>query len=172
MEYTEHSAWNADKSDIVKQIRVVPRVGRRSPAVFIENENIIDTVVVENSIDGYANSITVIGAGEGRASLRVTTARPDTRRRKHVSVQAKDVTSKAVLQRIADRELAARSRRMSIEGIEVLLDHANAPAGTWGLGDTVDISADMAHLGRVDMQVRITAIKWETDRAKLSLEAV
>ena len=172
MEHTEHSAWNSDKSDIVKQIRVVPRVGRRSKAQFIQGENITDTVVVENTMEGYANSITVIGAGEGRASLRVTIARPDTRRRKHVSLQAKDVTSKAVLERIAERELAARSRRMTVEGIEVLLDHANAPAGTWGLGDTVDVSADMAHLGRVDMQVRITAIKWEPDRAKLSLEAV
>ncbi len=172
MEFTEHSAWNSGKTAITKQIRVVPRVGKQSKAEFIQGENILDAVLVENDIETYANAVTVIGAGEGRESLRVTVARPDNRRRKHVSIQAKDVTSKKVLQRVAERELEARSRRMTIKGIEVLLDHANAPAGTWGLGETVMVSADMAHLGRVDMPVRVTEIQWEDDRAKLKVEAV
>lgn len=173
MEWVEWSGWNADRTKILKEIRVAPRVGRRrDDAVFVEGDNITETVVVEDDVAEYANKVVAIGAGEGRDALRVTKAVADGRRSRVYVLEAKEVTKRAVLERMASEELTKRTRRLRIAAVRVDASHPNAARGTFGVGDTILIDAEVGWIGRRRLWHRITEIEWVgLDVADLMLEA-
>lgn len=163
MEWVEWSGWNADRTKILKEIRAVDRVGRKQDSLlFVEGDNIIETVVVEDSLSEYANTVLAIGAGEGRQTLRVTVGQQDTRFRKVHVLDAKDVTKKAVLERRAHDELKIRSAKLRIEAIRVM-QHDFAQFGTFGVGDTILVDAEVSWLGRVTLWRRITELERLSD---------
>lgn len=173
MEWVEWSGWNADRTRILKEIRVIPRVGqRRDSAVFVEGDNITETVVVEDDVAEYANKIVAVGAGEGRDALRVTQAISDGRRSRVHVLTAKDVTKRAVLERMVASELARRSRRLRVAAVRVDTSHPNAARGTFEVGDVILIDAEVGWIGRQRLWHRITEIEWiGLDVADLMLEA-
>lgn len=173
MEWVEWSGWNADRSRIVKEIRVLPRVGRRrDDLVFVQGDNVTEVVVVEDDVADYANKVIAIGAGEGRDALRVTRAVADGRRSRVYVLAAKEVTKRAVLERMAADELARRTRRLRVAAVRVDASHPNAVRGTFSVGDTVLIDAEVGWIGRQRLWHRITEIEWVgLDVADLMLEA-
>lgn len=159
-EWVEWSGWNPDRTKVLKEIRVMSRVGRDQAGLsFIEGDNIIDKSVIEDDSAKYANKIVAIGAGEGRASLRYTIPGKDSRRSKPVVLDAKHVTKQAVLARLAQAELKRRMRRFRIDGVRVV-DHPNAQFGSFGVGDTITVEVELGWVGRQRLPHRIEEIEW------------
>lgn len=160
-EWVEWSGWNADRSRVLKEIRLVRRAGRRQNSLrFVEGANIIEPVSVQSDISEYANAVLAIGAGEGRDALRVTIGASDSRRRKLVTLDMKHITRKASLESVARAELKRRMQRHRIDAITVDASHPNAERGTFSVGDEILVDAEVEHLGRVQLWRRIEEIEW------------
>lgn len=171
-EFVEWSGWNADRTKILKEIRLQKRVGRQQSELrFVESENITDKVVVE-STDAYANTIAAVGAGEGKAALRVTVGVTDGCVRTPGVLDAKSVTRLSVLEKLARAELARRSKPLQVSAVTVDTDHPNALRGTFGVGDSILIDCEVSWLGRQQIWHRIKEIEWTGEStADLFLEA-
>lgn len=168
-EWVEWSGWNADRSKILKEIRIVERVGRRQGSLaFVEGDNIIETVVVEDDITEYANTIVALGAGEGRSALRVTVGRADSRLRRVHVLDAKHVTKKAVLEGMARAELDRRALKIRVDAVRVS-DHPNAEFGVFGVGDDILVDCDVAWLGRQQLWRRVVSVEFSDEFADLVL---
>lgn len=162
-EWVEWSGWNADHTKILKEIRVFARVGRKQNSLaFVEGDNVIETVPIEADAGEYANVVKAIGAGEGRDALNYTTPMKSTRRRKVFVLDAKNVTKKSVLVKLADAELARRSRPLKINAIRII-NHPNAQFGTFDVGDTVLVDAESGWAGRQRLWQRIEELEWVGD---------
>lgn len=172
MVYTEHHAWNEDKTDVTHEIRLhYPRAGlRRRDLTFRAGENVIGLADAVREGDEFANSVLGIGAGEGKGSLRRSTAVRDGRlRRTHVHL-AKDVASRSRMDSQIKKELTARRKPLTISSVTVR-DHPHAPMASWSLGDDVLIEAELPHLGKVSIWHRVMAWSLNADdTATLSLE--
>lgn len=163
-EFVEWSGWNADRSKILKQIRLVKRVGKVQTGLqFIEGDNITEKVVVETPGADYANAVLAIGAGEGKKALRYTAEVADGRRRRVHVLDAKNITKESVLKVLAQRELAWRSRPLRVTDIRVDARHPNAQRGTFDVGDTILVDCEVSWLGRQRLQHRIEEIEWVDD---------
>ncbi|MBK0418271.1 hypothetical protein JD276_04400 [Leucobacter sp. CSA1] len=160
-EWVEWSGWNADRTRILKEIRILPRVGRRQDELaFIEGDNIIEAVTVEADSAEFANQVVAIGAGEGRAALRVTLTENDGRLVKPYVLDAKHVTKKSVLETLARNELARRSVPFRVAAIRVDTSHPNAPRGSFQVGDEILVDCTVSRLGRKQLWRRIEEIDW------------
>ena len=160
-EWVEWSGWNADRSKILKEIRLVKRAGRRQDQLrFVEGVNVIDQVTVQSDVSAYANSVLAIGAGEGREALRVTVGATDQRRRRLVAVDVKHITRKASLEAFARAELKRRMQRFQIAAIRVDASHPNAEKGTFGVGDTILVDVENEVYGRLQLWRRIEEVEW------------
>ena len=161
VEWVEWSGWNAGRTQVLKEFRVSARVGRKQTNLsFIEGDNITETVVVEDDADLYANKVVAVGAGEGRDALRVTVAVSDTRRSKPFVLDAKHVTKRASLERLARAELDRRQRRLRVDAIRVDASHPNAERGTFGVGDTILVDAEVGWIGRQRLWQRVEELEW------------
>ncbi|TCK41271.1 hypothetical protein EDF60_1697 [Leucobacter luti] len=164
-EFVEWSGWNSDKSKIHKEIRLQKRVGKKQNRLsFVEGDNIIEAVVVETPDTDFANAVIAIGAGEGKAAIRYTAEVSGSSRirRPHV-IDAKNITKLSVLQALAKRELAWRSRLLRVTDIRVNASHPNSLRGTFQVGDTIMVDCDMSWLGRQRLWHRILEIEWMDD---------
>ncbi len=160
-EWQEWSGWNSDRSRILKEIRLVSRVGRRQDGLrFVEGANVIEQVTLETDVSEYANAVLAIGAGEGRDALRVTVGATDQRRRRLVAVDAKHITRKASLETFARAELQRRMQRFQVAAIRVDAAHPNAEKGTFGVGDTILVDVENEVYGRLQLWRRIEEIEW------------
>ncbi|UOQ57251.1 hypothetical protein MUN78_16600 [Leucobacter allii] len=162
-EWVEWSGWTSDRTRILKEIRCVPRVGRKQDGIsFIEGDNIIETVVVEDDVSEWANAVLAIGAGEGRDALRVTVERASTRRRRVFVLDAKHVTKRSVLEKLAKAELSRRLQRLRVDMIRVV-NHPNAEFGSFDVGDTILVDAEVSWLGRQRLWRRIEDLEYVGD---------
>lgn len=169
-EWVEWSGWNKARTKILKEIRCSKTVGVKQTALrFMEGENVTETVIVEDDSGEYANAVTAIGAGEGKAALRVRVAKSDGRRRKVHVLDAKHVTKKATLEKLASKELTKRLQRLVITDIRVDGTHPNALRGTFGVGDRILVDAEVGWIGRQRLWRRIEEIEWDGDLADLVL---
>jgi len=166
-EWVEHSYWNKSKTAIVKEIRCQSTIGKKQRGLrFVEGENVIEQVTVEDDSADYANAIIAIGAGEGRDALRTTVAKSDRRLRTLYVLDAKDVTKKDVLKRKAKAELKRRMVRQRVAGIRVRNSDL-AQFGTFAVGDTIPISIARGWVGRKTLWRRIVELErideWTVD---------
>ncbi|QIK63193.1 hypothetical protein G7068_08285 [Leucobacter viscericola] len=160
-EWVEWSGWNSDRTRVLKEIRCLPRIGeKRTDLAFIEGANITEQVSVTDDVSKYANSVTVLGAGEGKSALRAEVGLADGRRRTPVVVAAKHLTKQSLVEALARSELAARSASLKISAIRIDARHPNAPRGTFGVGDTILVDIDAGWLGRQRLWARISEIEW------------
>lgn len=159
-EWVEWSGWNADRTKVLKEIRAVPRVGRKQDGLsFVEGDNIIEHVTLEADAADYANTIVAIGAGEGKKALRVTLSVASSRRRRVYVLDAKEVTKRSVLEGLARAELAARSQLLSVAAVRVI-NHPNAEFGVFDVGDSILIDMDGTGAGRQRIWRRIEELEW------------
>lgn len=169
---TESHRWADDNRDaVVHEVQIhYPRTGRRREDIaFIQGDNVTNVIAFESSGDEYANEVVGIGAGEGRTSLRRSTARRDGRLRRTTVHTAKDVQDEARLDALIREELERRRGLVEITSVDVI-DHPNAPLASWSLGDDVLVDAHVPWLGRVQVWCRVTG--WSLtgeDTASLSL---
>lgn len=118
-----------------------PRLGRRrTDLAFVEGENLAVVPTIDRDGDVFAQYVLGLGAGEGRKRRRTSIiGSPDGRLRRPFVLERPDVKTTARLEKLAHAERAARSTMAAIPDV-VLLDHPNAPLGSWSLGDEVLVS--------------------------------
>lgn len=171
-DFVEKHRWAPDHESVIHEVEIgYPRVGRRrEDLVFVQGDNVSKVVSVDSNGDEYANTILGLGSGEGTAMLRRSTGVRDGRLRR-VSVFAdKAVTDNTRMDALIADELAHRKAALRITSLDVL-DHPNAPIGSWQVGDDVLVRADLPWLGEVEMWVRITA--WSlTSESTATLDVV
>lgn len=156
LDFVERHYWNADHEDIVHEIELAfPRAGRRrEDIVFVQGDNVLSVITVESNGDEFANTVIGLGAGEGRAMVRRETSLSDGRlRRVYVHVD-KSLTDTARLDAAISEELNARRAALRVEAVDVI-DHPNAPIGSWELGDDVLVRAELPWLGEIEVWCRV-----------------
>jgi hypothetical protein len=172
-DFLEHHKWNANKTDVDHSIALgYPRLGQPRPNLMFDEENIIEVVPVQEGEDTYASAVLVIGGGEGKDSIRSYAAHPyGDRVRKMVVITDKTINKRARADALAQSELAARSGGR-FEIAEVVIDayHANAPIGTYDVGDDIQVRVEIPWL--METQVawyRITSITFKPSSDKIRL---
>lgn len=157
LEWVETHAWNADRTDVVHRIRVAERIGAvRDDLRFVQGENVVSASPMD--VDGarIASEVMALGAGEGKKSLRVTSAARDGRLRRTRTVEAKDIRTRDRLAALARATREASTAAAVVDSI-VVTDHPNARIGSWELGDVITVQLDTPWSGRTVARARIVA---------------
>ncbi|WP_431889483.1 hypothetical protein [Nocardiopsis alba] len=138
IDYREQWSWGPDRESVNLRLRLgYPRLGRRASDLrFVEGENIAEVVTLQRSGDDFANVVSAYGSGEGSKQKRATVTRRDGRLRRVAIVDAADVANDAALRAIAGDELGRTRQITDITGFTVM-DHPNAPLGSFAPGDDV-----------------------------------
>jgi hypothetical protein len=137
-DYTCATAWNADKTGVVKRVRLGwPRLGaRRTDLSFSSGVNIIEDPEVALGGDDYAQVVIASGAGDGSAKLRQISAVRNGRLRLEAAVDAPELNGNDTLKARAEAERAWRQVLGSVDQITIRNTSA-APFGAWQVGDDV-----------------------------------
>lgn len=156
LDWVENHYWDDAKEDVLHEVQLhYPRAGRRrDDLVFVQGDNVTNVVAIESNGDDFANEIVGLGAGEGRAMLRRVTAIRDGRLRRVHVVADKAITDAARMDSVIADELNARKAAVRLSSINVM-DHPNAPLGSWQLGDDVLVRAEIPWLGEVEVWCRV-----------------
>ena len=143
-DYGERHTWvDVHNKLAVKHQMVfgVPRLGRRMVNLrFVEGENIIQAVTVTRDGSKYANDVIGLGAGSGSSQVHTQAANTNTGRLRRQYVYT-DQTANTV-PRIAARAHKVLTSMMNIDTVTqaVVINHPNAPWGSFGPGDDVLIT--------------------------------
>lgn len=144
-DYQEWHEWNAAKTVVLHRIRHgVPRIGtRRSDIRFVVGENVTVPPTESFNADSYASEVYVRGAGEGRTMIRGYAPRRggETRLLKPVVIEDKNIKSVVAANKRAFAEQALRTGAPEVTEI-VVMEHDNAPIGSWSEGDEVELFTD------------------------------
>ena len=137
-EYTCVTEWNADKTAVVKRIKLGwPRLGaRRRDIEFSSGVNIIEDPEETRSGDDYAQVVIGVGAGDGSAKLRQISAVRNGRLRLEATASFPEVNGNDVLKQRTEWERAWRQTLGAVEQV-TLRDTPAAPFGSWQVGDDV-----------------------------------
>jgi hypothetical protein len=158
-EYREHHQWNDDRSDVEHYLDLEwPSGGsRRNDLRFAVGENVIVIPPPEFDGDEFANEILGLGKGDGQAMLRSEVSEPDDRLRRVRVMPAKEVGDQNRLRGLADAQLRF-ARFLGDVSELVVVDHENAPLGSFRVGDEVFIRAGGDGWFTTDLWVRIVEI--------------
>lgn len=139
-DYTCLTEWNSAKTDVVKRIRLGwPRLGaRRTDVTFATGINIIDDAEVEKAGDDYAQVVIAVGAGDGSAKRRQSSAVRNGRLRLEHVLDLPDIKANDVLASRAAAERVRRERLGTVPQITIR-DTPAAPFGSWQVGDDVPV---------------------------------
>lgn len=163
-DYLERIEWaDLDKSDISLQVVIgYPRVGRRLGDVrFAEGENVTQVISVKRDGDDYANTVTAVGAGDGKDQLRQTVGKRDGRLRR-VSVQTNtSLTDATRLKSYATSVLNTVNQVHDIESLTVR-QHLNAVYGSYDVGDDIPVIT-WRGWEEITLWVRITSMAYAPD---------
>lgn len=174
-DYREHHRFTPDGGvEHLLQLGY-PRIGRRrGDLTFTLGENVVAVPDVDRDGADFAQTGLGLGAGEGRAMLRVTVPARDGRLRRVRTVTDKSVTGRTRLAALVRRDLATFRRMVTVPRVTIDARHRNAPLGSWQPGDTVPVRVDVPHLGRVTVDHRIVraAYRPARERAELTLEPI
>lgn len=162
-DFIEQIAWADDtKEDVVLSLRVgYPRLGRRrDDLAFVEGENVVIPTPLDSGGTDYVNAITALGSGDGKDQLRVQVSRDDGRLRREATITDTSITDTTKLKAWATDQLNLRSGLANLSQV-IVRQHANAPIGSYDIGDDipVDITSGWAKDQRV--WVRITEMSTE-----------
>jgi hypothetical protein len=161
-DFIEVQEWNADKTDVLHYIDHADRVGsRRFDLQFIEGENLMVGVGVEEASDAYASEVWVYGAGEGTAVVRGYYGAPNQQRRirRALIVQDSSVSTIARANELARFEYLRRQSFNEIGEIEVNGRHVNAPFGSFGPGDDLMLHANVPWIGKIRQWYRVLSLR-------------
>jgi len=157
VDWVERHRWDGEA--IISEIVVgYPRLGRPLPDLsFVQGENIVEVVKPNLNGDDYANNIFGLGAGEGAGSVRRNASRSTGRLRRTRVLSRKDVETSARMDALVNDELRRSLDTTAVEEI-VVVDHANAPFGTFDLGDDITVEASLPWYGELLLPFRIVGM--------------
>ena len=166
-DYHERHVWNSTHTEVLHLLDFgYPLIGRRRADLrFVLGENIQVMPTVERDGENYANHVRVLGAGEGSAMIRAEARTDDGRVRRTLTLDAKDITSTVLAQRVARNELALRSALGTITQV-VVRNSPGTPVGAWGVGDEIRIIADV-DWESVDLWFQVVSITYTPDQPDL-----
>lgn len=171
-DYREHTYWDGEK--IRHRLELGhPQLGAVRPDLrFVIGENVAVLPHLSGDAAAYASEVLVIGAGEGRAAVTAHVPSTTVTRLRRVAIIAdKTLRSMAAATNRARAELATRDPRGALSEL-VVVDHPNAPVGSYDVGDTIHVTGPLYNGGTIDHWARITEISRPVDhagRATLSL---
>ncbi|KIF66283.1 hypothetical protein HY68_36895 [Streptomyces sp. AcH 505] len=137
-DYSCTVAWNADKTDAIRRIRLGwPRLGaRRTDISFSSGVNIVTDPEIELAGDDYAQVVIGMGAGDGSEKRRQISAIRNGRLRLEYTASFPEAAGDDVLKSLTDAELAKRLKLGSLNEITIR-DTPAAPFRSWQVGDDV-----------------------------------
>uniref|UniRef100_UPI003F4943F3 hypothetical protein n=1 Tax=Streptomyces sp. CA-136453 TaxID=3240050 RepID=UPI003F4943F3 len=155
-DWMEEHRWAGGGNAIEHRVRLgTPRLGRRRTDLrFADGENIAAIAKPEGMGDDFANEVVILGKGEGRDMARGQLHRYDGRLRRVATVADKTLASPTELRTRGEQELAGRTQALQIPAIQIV-DHPNAPFGSWQLGDDIRVQVHVPWVGDVDVWHRI-----------------
>lgn len=172
----ESSRWSdASRSAVEHRIDMVyPQHGRRRTDLrFAQGENIVEWAPIEEPGDAYADTVYVMGKGEGPDAVAGSAmAWVGNRIRLPAIVDDKTIDNRVRANATAAEELAARlSALVEIPEIVINTRHRNAPIGSFETGDEILPQIRVPYLGMVKQWHRITSIRYlpHQNRAVLNL---
>lgn len=170
-DWVEEHRWNADKTEILHEMRIADRIGgTRFDLRFVQGENVSEVIAWEVEGDDFANEVIGVGVGEGKGAVRSEAARRDGRLRRVRVIERKDVRTRSRLDVMTRAELNASSGTPVASSITIR-QHPHAPLGAVGLGDVIRVQADADWLGPTEFVARVVAIQLTSDSsAELTLE--
>lgn len=155
LDFVERHTWDGDSITHAVEMSY-PRAGRRREDLsFVQGDNIFSPVTFTGNGDDFANEVYGIGSGEGREIVHRDTAVRDGRLRRVAVYTDKSVADTARLDALIADELHYRDGKFVVTSVTVI-DHPNAPIGSWQLGDDVLLQCDVPWLGHVDLWCRVT----------------
>ncbi|WP_431976090.1 hypothetical protein [Micromonospora haikouensis] len=169
-DWAEDVAWDGEVP--VHRIRLgYPRLGRRrDDLTFVQGDNVTSVVPLLRDGDQYANEVVGLGSGEGRTIVHTRLPVIDGRLRRVAVYTDKAVTSGSRLDMLCRDQLLSRQGLPEVAEIEVV-DHPNAPIGSWQPGDDILVQADAPWLGEVAIWSRVIGSTLIGEhRAKLALQ--
>lgn len=169
-EYLTDHWWDGEQ--VRHHVRMGRDLGRRRDDLrFVVGENIRVRPPINHGGEEYADEILILGAGEGSKMVRGLQQRASTGRLRRAQViEAKDVQDTATANRRAAEELAYRLGDPDLDVLEVV-DHPNAPLGSYDAGDQIRVRTRAGWSGELDLWVRILSltIRPETNTTTLTV---
>lgn len=151
-----------------------PTLGRkRTNLRFVPGENVLAAPKVYQQGDLYASEILLLGAGEGRAKIKgISNQTTRTRLRRVAVVNEPGIGTADSAKALADSELKYRTGDPNVADFS-LVDHPNAPVGSFDVGDIIFAQSGSDWFGESDTWVRIASITYEMgEREIISIVAV
>lgn len=170
-DYVEQSAWNADRTDVVKKIKLgYPRLGViQENLAFILNENVISAKPHTESQVDWVSDVGITGYFPGQEySARLANADPD-RLRRYLDEDTAFIDSNERSAAWANRRLARRQTPPYWETITILPNHPNAPLGSFDVGDSIIVKGSMPWVGEVAQFHKVIAITVDTEKGVVQL---
>ena len=169
IEYAMTHLWDRKANVPSHQLRLgYPRLGRRrmdlafNVGVNVDREPIVTT-------GGDVSRVLVVGAGEGSEARRGMATRSTTALGRTHVVMDKALTSNAACRAEAQRVLDWLSGEDELSTLTVM-DHPNAPLGSWQVGDDIRVVGSGAGWGGgVDMWVRVLSDETEPETGRATL---
>lgn len=135
-----------------------PTLGKRQTNLrFVLGENIFEYPKVSYDGDDFANEVLVVGAGEGRKSIRAPRRKTTTRLRRAVTISDKSITAQSRANSKASTELKQRMGRVDIQDV-VVINHPHAEIGTFAVGDEILIQSGDGWTEELALWVKILAM--------------
>lgn len=174
-DYLERHTWNVDRTDVLHFVDLgYPRLGVTRSELLFNEENIVEVVPVQEPEDSYASAVLVIGAGDGKDTIRGYAAQSyGDRVRKEITITDKTIQTKERANARALSELAFRRGR-AFEASEIVINayHPNAPIGSYRVGDDIQVQLEIPWLMEIHIAwYRITSIsnKPSSDKVRLGI---
>lgn len=170
-DYLEQSAWNADRTDVVKKIKLgYPRLGLiQDNLAFVLNENVTSAKPHTESETDWVSDVGVTGFFPGSEySARLANADPD-RLRRYLDEDTAFIDSNERSAAWAHRRLARRQTPPYWETITILPNHPNAPLGSFDVGDSIIVKGRMPWVGDVQQYHKVIAITIDTTKGVVQL---
>lgn len=171
-DYFEESAWNPNKTAIVKKIRLGYPYGgvEQSELAFRMGENISSaTPKVESEIE-WVSDITMKGYFPGKEySFTLANADPDRLRRvKDENDLRIDSNERAAAW--AHRLLTRRQIPYYFESVTIDPYHPNAPFGSFDVGDMIRVQGPVPWHGNMDQVHKVIMIAWDETKNIMELK--
>lgn len=168
-EWTVGHRWSGER--IVHEIEYgYPRIGaRRTDLRFVVGENVPDNIGATDDGDEYASHVLVLGAGQGRKMVRAQDSQTTDRLGRWAVVSDKSIGKDQIAQTRATSTLKALSGELDITEIEVL-DHPNAPVGSYRAGDEILIQSGTGWADFGDLWVRVMGVIHHPEKNTSSLQ--
>lgn len=118
-----------------------PRLGARKNGLrFVVGENVFTAPGLAYGGNSYASGALIVGAGEGRDMIAQVAEQTPDRLRRIAVIEDKTITSKAKALAAAETESKLRSGLADFAQDLVVIEHRNAPVGSYTVGDEIPVT--------------------------------